>query len=205
MKIVAFFSQKGGSGKSVLSIHTAVAAGAKEKVVLIDCDPQGTSATWSLEREKVSPVVAKASPGNIKEVLKAAEQDGYTLAVLDCPPHAVPGTIDIVKQANYVIIPIQPSMPDLAAASRAISMVEAAGKRFSFVINRAPFRAPEIEQAMNGLRTSGSVCPVVIGDRRSFSRALTDSLAVTEFDRKDSKAVLEIAQFWRWLNKELKK
>jgi chromosome partitioning protein len=37
MRSVAFLSQKGGSGKTTLAVHVAVAAcEAKEKVVLID-------------------------------------------------------------------------------------------------------------------------------------------------------------------------
>jgi chromosome partitioning protein len=45
MRSVAFLSQKGGSGKTTLAAHVAVAAGeAKEKVVLIDTDPQASAA-----------------------------------------------------------------------------------------------------------------------------------------------------------------
>ena len=45
MRSVAFLSQKGGSGKTTLAVHVAVAAcEAQEKVVLIDSDPQGSAA-----------------------------------------------------------------------------------------------------------------------------------------------------------------
>ena len=41
MKSIAFLSQKGGSGKTTLAVHTAVAAQeSREKVFLIDTDPQ---------------------------------------------------------------------------------------------------------------------------------------------------------------------
>jgi chromosome partitioning protein len=45
MRSIAFLSQKGGSGKTTLAVHVAVAAcETKEKVILIDTDPQGSAA-----------------------------------------------------------------------------------------------------------------------------------------------------------------
>lgn len=47
MKTVAFVSQKGGSGKTTLSIHYAVAAAETGlKVAIIDTDPQASSTGW---------------------------------------------------------------------------------------------------------------------------------------------------------------
>ena len=49
MRSVAFLSQKGGSGKTTLAVHIAVAAcEAKEKVLLVDTDPQGSAVTGGL-------------------------------------------------------------------------------------------------------------------------------------------------------------
>ena len=48
MKIIAVLSQKGGSGKTTLSINLAIAAAkAGKQVVLIDIDPQQSAARWS--------------------------------------------------------------------------------------------------------------------------------------------------------------
>ena len=43
MKSIAFLSQKGGSGKTTLAVHIAVAASKSEQVILIDTDPQGSA------------------------------------------------------------------------------------------------------------------------------------------------------------------
>ena len=73
MNTLVFFSQKGGSGKTTLAIHIAVAAQERgEKVVLIDCDPQESAARWGISREQDTPFVAKASPENINQVIMAA-------------------------------------------------------------------------------------------------------------------------------------
>ena len=43
LKVIALLNEKGGSGKSTLSINIATALHRRgEKVVLIDADPQGT-------------------------------------------------------------------------------------------------------------------------------------------------------------------
>src|SRR5579872_6066685 len=51
MKTVAVISQKGGSGKSTLSIHLATEATRDEgKALLIDLDPQGNAVRWAGRR-----------------------------------------------------------------------------------------------------------------------------------------------------------
>jgi chromosome partitioning protein len=203
VKTVALFTQKGGAGKSTLAIHIAVAASASHHVLLVDADPQGTVTAWGALRSAPLPFVAKVDPSTIQTLLCAARDEGYTLVILDCPPHAVAGTAALLAVADHIVIPCQPTMPDLAATQRAVLLASASGKPFSLVINRAPARAPEVFQALQALQSAGLVSPVTIGDRRAFSRALTDSLAVTEFGREDGKAALEVVRYWTWLDQHM--
>ena len=56
MRSIAFLSQKGGSGKTTLAVHIAVAAqGAGERVVLIDTDPQSSALAWAQARKAEHP------------------------------------------------------------------------------------------------------------------------------------------------------
>ena len=116
---------------------------ASERVVLIDCDPQESTTRWGVSRDQDTPFVAKANPSNIGRVLAAAAQSGYTLAILDCPPHMTAGATQLVATADYVIIPCQPTALDVSAVASAIAVVQASRKPFAFAINRAPYRAPE--------------------------------------------------------------
>ncbi len=203
LKVVAVFSQKGGSGKSTIAIHAAVAASASYRVLLVDADPQGTVLAWSNQRRAVSPAVVRGDAASLRKLLESADSQGFDLAVVDCPPHAAAATATLLQLADHVVIPMQPSMPDLAATQRSIALARAAGKRFSFVLSRVPPRAPEVLQAQEALADAGPVAPVLFGDRRAFARALTDGCAVTEAAFNKSKASSEAQALWAWLNKEL--
>ena len=51
MRTIAFVTQKGGSGKSTLASSLAVAAHEmKERVCVIDMDPQGSLTNWAKTR-----------------------------------------------------------------------------------------------------------------------------------------------------------
>lgn len=200
---VAVFSQKGGSGKSTLAIHLAVLAARGRKVLLVDADPQGTVAAWAETRQRTEPMVVRADPGSISEIVRTATIERFDLVLVDCPPHAVAGTTALLRAADHVVVPVQPSMPDIVATRRTVALTSAAAKQHSFVINRAPARAPEVQQAIDALAPAGTVAPVTIGDRRAFARALTDGLAVSERAKDEDKAVLEILQYYLWLDSHL--
>ncbi len=203
MKIIAFLSQKGGSGKTTLAVHSAVAAQeAGYKVVVIDTDPQHSATVWSDARESSSPVVATAAPGELQQVLKAARGEGMDFAIIDTAPHAAPEAAAIARASDLVVIPCRPTAFDVAAAGRAVAIVKAAKAKAAFVLSACPFRAPEIAESRTALMSYGiPVATAEITDRRAFSRAVATGRAVTEFEA-DGKAAEEIRALWAWLQEQ---
>lgn len=204
MKTLAFLSQKGGSGKTTLAVHTAVAAfEAGERVVVVDTDIQHSATTWSESRESEFPVVATAAAADLPAVMAAARHDAMTLCIIDTAPHAAPDAARIAQSVDLVIIPCRPTAFDLAAAGSAVEIVKAARARAVFVLSACPFRSPEIMETRAVLEDYGlPVAPAEITDRRAFARAVATGRSVTEFE-PDGKAALEIRNLWNWIKEQM--
>jgi chromosome partitioning protein len=204
MRSIAFLSQKGGSGKTTLAVHTAVAAEASgERVFLIDTDPQGSAHAWSQVRTHGSPSVQKAIASNVTRLFEQAAQQQATLMVIDTAPHATPGVDVIAAAADFLLIPCRPSAFDLAAMASSVQVAKAAGKPSAFIMNACPARAPEVEETREVLESYNlPLAPVAIGDRRAFARAVATGRAVTEFDA-EGKAAEEITKRWKWIRKQI--
>jgi chromosome partitioning protein len=198
LKVIAFFNSKGGSGKSTLAVHVGVAASFDRRVALLDADPQGTLRAWSSVRELDAPAVMPVSAASLAHDLAMLAGQGVELAIVDCPPYITAQSGSLASLADFVVVPSQPTMPDIAGCAHAVEIIKATGKPFAFIINRAPTRAPEVAQAVDALAQWGEVCPVIIGDRRSFSRALASGQSVMEFDG-DSAAGKEAADACAWI------
>lgn len=204
MKSIAFLSQKGGSGKTTLAVHTAVAAQeAGERVVLVDTDPQKSATVWGESREQDTPVVATASAVELDTVLAAARQEKMSLAIVDTAPHTAPDAAKIAKAVDLIVIPCRPTAFDLAAVSNAIEIVRAAQTKSVLVLSACPFRSPEIAETRHVLAEYGlPIFPEEITDRRAFARAVATGRAVTEFEN-DGKAAQEIRALWNWLKEQM--
>ena len=137
MQTLAFLSQKGGSGKTTLAVHTAVAAQEDgERVVIVDTDLQKSATTWSDSRQSDTPVVAPVAAAVLNNVMKASRDDAMTLCIIDTAPHAAPDAARVAALADLVVIPCRPTAFDLAAAGSAVEIVKAAGARAVFVLFR---------------------------------------------------------------------
>lgn len=204
VKTIAFISQKGGAGKSTLTIHMGVAAsqGAR-KVAIVDTDPQESAAMWHRARQAVEPPVATASVSDLEQALSAAKADRYELVLVDSAPHVGPGAAIIARLADLVVVPVQPGPFDIGALPATIDLLQAAERRAVIVLSRCPSRSLDVESARRSIfEMSLEIVPVSIGDRTIYRRALAHGLAVTEM-QPNSIAAMEITNFYRWIESQL--
>jgi chromosome partitioning protein len=107
--VISFLNQKGGVGKTTLSVNVAAClANQGGKILLIDADKQGSASTWaSLRSEPAFQVVSMARENMAKEALRLAADFDHT--VIDGPPHAEQIARSCIIASDVVILPIEPS------------------------------------------------------------------------------------------------
>jgi chromosome partitioning protein len=124
---ISILSQKGGVGKTTLSIHLCHALSLKGfNPILIDSDPQGSSLDWSLARqgERLFPVVALDRPIIHKELPRLMR--GYEFAVVDGAPRLSDLTRSAIMASDLIVIPVQPSPLDVWAIHEVVTLIEEA-------------------------------------------------------------------------------
>lgn len=184
MKTVAIVSQKGGSGKSTLSLHLAAHHASRgSKTLLLDMDPQGNLVGWAKRRGDVPPDVDTAHASQLGKVLEAARADGYDLVVLDTAPSADRASLGAVEAADLVLIPCRPAQFDLDAVMTTVKLVRMVGKPFAVVLNAAPPRSRVTEEAALGLAEAGApVSQATVYQRVALQHCLIDGRTAQEFD-----------------------
>ena len=118
MKTIALIAQKGGTGKTTLVLSLAVAAEQDGKqAVIIDLDPQATACRWSDRRQAKTPVVVDAQAARLGKALKAAEERGVDLVIVDTPARNADASLEAAKLADLVGAPLP--YADLRPGNRA--------------------------------------------------------------------------------------
>jgi chromosome partitioning protein len=139
--IVSFLNQKGGVGKSTLSINVAAWLARKpRKVLLIDADSQGTATEWAaLREERIFQVVSMARDNMAKDALAMAAD--YQDVVIDGPPGATQRSREALIISNLVLIPIEPSGASIWSSRDTVDQIQRAQAskpaiKAAFVISR---------------------------------------------------------------------
>lgn len=205
MQTLAVLARKGGVGKTTLCVHLAVLAQEEgQRVLLVDLDPQRSTAEWWAAREGDTPAVVQAEPARLVEVLKAARSDGYDLAIIDTPPSVAGDTAAVARLTDLVVIPTRPAILDLRAIRLTVDLVRTLKAPAVVLLNAVPAsrggsEAPITAEARRALAPCGlPVVPAAIGARAALAHALVDGRAVTEFELA-GKAAGELRAIWRFL------
>jgi chromosome partitioning protein len=204
MRIIAVASQKGGSGKTTLAGHLAVAAdrAGAGPVALVDSDPQGSLSEWWNARNAETPLFARTTTADLAMDIERMRDLGIQLLVVDTPP-AIEATItEVIRLADLVVIPARPSPHDLRAAGATVDLVEKLNKPLIFVINGATPRARITSEAVMALSQHGTLAPVIIHHRTGFAASMIDGRTVMEITG-DARSAAEITQLWDYMDRRL--
>lgn len=204
MQIYSLISQKGGAGKSMLARQLSVLAGEKDKSLLIDRDPQGTSTKWWQRRQSLQP----ASPHpdlldlGTTELTRAVQtlkkQKG--IMFIDTRPAVSEPEAEAARVADLVIVPVRPSSDDLEAVGETLRILRRLERRAVLIVNAAKneTRARDARAALS--RYPVPVCPTHVADRAIYLDASLEGRGVGEMRGAAARdAHAELAAIWAWI------
>ena len=204
MKTLAVLSRKGGTGKTTLAIHLAVAAErAGQTAILIDLDPQASAAKWKDYRDGDTPFVIAAPASRLPEVLNRAKTGGATLAILDTAPHTETAALDAATIAEMALIPCKPALIDLQAITSTINVTRLANVPARIIFNAVPARGDRVDQAREAVKVFDVPCaPCQIGNRIAFSDSYNAGMTAQEYEPR-GKASREIRDLYAYISSEM--
>jgi chromosome partitioning protein len=122
MQTILVANPKGGSGKTTLATNIAGwLAGKRQRVALVDGDPQRSATQWLAQRPRLFPAVAM---GDADARRKDLEQRDLQWAVVDSPAGLHGDALrEAVRKADVLLVPVSPSAFDLAATQRFLDAI----------------------------------------------------------------------------------
>ena len=204
---------KGGSGKSLLAANlTILLASDGRDVLMIDADDQGSATDFTRQRNEATGGEAGYTAVQLTgaEVATQAKRlaPKYDDIVIDVGGRDTTSQRAALAVANIFLIPFPPRSVDLWTSDKVTQLIDEArpfntGLRVCAVINKGFSRGKDNEEAAKMLREQADhwhYLDTPIGDRKAFSNAFGDGLAVTEYTPRDTKAIVEIKALLRALS-----
>ena len=199
MKVIAIVGNKGGAGKTTLSLNIANGLNRKFKTTIIDADPQGSSLQWRAFGSDDSADVFGISE-NLHDQLKELKSK-YDAVIIDCPPsvHAEQTNLAL-EVSDHALIPVQPSPVDLWATVHIEQAVERAREtnprlKPLLIINQLEPRtmlSKIVREAVNEIGLP--VANAVIRRRAVFRSSALEGKSVYDVGRRGDAAVEELEQ-----------
>src|SRR5262245_47499931 len=118
MTVGSIVSQKGGSGKTTLALHLAIAAAEELKVLVIDLDPQQSAERWHSIRQRTTgskddPSIAAGPYTKLPEMLRVARKLGADLVLIDRRPKLDSALTAELAPASLALIPVESAILEL--------------------------------------------------------------------------------------------
>jgi chromosome partitioning protein len=195
MKIITVSHQKGGVGKTTLTLNLALYfAGTGLKVGVVDTDSQGS---LNDVREIVEGIDFLSA-----DALQNGQLAGYEMIFVDTPPYLQSGLVSLFEISDFVLIPSMAGYLDAMAAKSTVALIEQAQAKKTdlkagIVLNNVPAQSrnavlAEVKELLSGM--SVPLLTTIVHQRNAFKRSIFTSGIDHQQEGRDEKAVSEIDQ-----------
>lgn len=198
-KVITIAQQKGGAGKTTVAAHIAVALAQKgNRVAVVDIDPQGSLSHWHALREKrfgegYTGLIFNALSGWRvgSEVARLRKQCDFI--IIDSPPHTETEARTAIRNADFILIPVQPSPTDVWATKATLDLAKADKRPVRVLLNRVPANSRLAATFRDELT---DLAEATLGNRVLFAASLMEGRAATEVEpnSRASKEVKELVK-----------
>ncbi|MEJ0064247.1 MAG: ParA family protein [Caulobacteraceae bacterium] len=153
---MAVIALKGGSGKTTVATHLALAAHLRGvDTQVIDLDPQRSAENILSSRRDPGPACMIAAGSTLMAAQFAALGLHKRLLVIDTPAGAVEDVSEAIVLADFTVLVVRPTLIDLSGLARSLLMVRRLGKPSTVVVNQAPFARGKHRAAPGQARDAG--------------------------------------------------
>jgi len=207
MRTIAVIARKGGSGKTTVAVHMAIAAHLRGfKTLVGDSDPQRSSSTVLKARPDGGVACLESSGTELVGLQAAAVRAGVDAFFIDTAAGAEDELAHAIVLADLCLLVIRPTFLDFAAAIRTAEVLRRLRKPGLMVLNQAPVaragtEPPLVKKAQEALRLMRlPLAPIIVRSRTAYQSALETGSSVEEV-AADTAAALEIAALWSYVER----
>jgi len=198
--IIAVINQKGGAGKTTLSVHLACyLLDQGKRVAFVDNDPQASASSWLTAAAPTMPIFAIQTAQELVERLPELDAE-FDAVVCDGSPRLNEQTHVLMYLADRILIPVLPSALDVKATfqtQQAVAKVTEA--RLADGLDQ-----PTVRLILNKVRSVGDQAKLVrkflrdlglpmaqqtVGLRDAYSKAVVDDTVVTRLAKTVKTAI----------------
>jgi len=216
MRTILVINSKGGSGKTTLTTNLAgYYASRKVRTVIMDYDPQGSSLQWLKMRpghvEKIHGANAVPPKSAALRSIQTWVPEGTEILVIDAPAGAKGLLLqELVRKANFIVIPVAPSPIDIHATADFIKELFLFGgarnskAKIAVVANRVNSSSSVYESLERFLTSLKLPFLTSISDSHNYLHAAGNGLGIFEMDEAATAAERrELTPIFMWLDGQI--
>lgn len=212
---ILVINSKGGSGKTTVTTNLASYYASRNfRTAIIDYDPQGSSLHWLKARPDKCPSIHAANGAPAKGNAHLSSRQGWVpldteVLVVDAPAGASGLLLkELVRKANFILIPVAPSPIDIRATADFIKDLflvggaRTASARMAVVANRVRNRSTANYTALERFLTSLKLpFLTTLADSDVYLQSAEEGVGIFEMDEQVSgRERQEFMPIVRWLD-----